>query len=375
MGHAGEADEGLEVLGDELGAVVGDDPGGGVRELLACALEDEPGVSACPRSRELTIASRLLQSLVARAHAAERTRMSTAPQRALARVLNFEFEDPASVDKSIEQLLDAYTRGTVSVPRAPIDYQTLSLAADLLAGALITSTSAVRRDAAQALLVRLSSMHARPHRSLLSRRRARSDAPALLAHFEHAIASTPATGAGPSRVALLRCAVALLDRSAAALVQRGVEDRCAALANAALQCALARRIPLALDRETPRRSLRRLYNLYIRMQDGGAALFRATNVGHIDRIHLYHAMWREAVDILEREGAPSEYRPLRRDAQVIALLLARERPIGWELPALGEGWQPKTAARLRELHALHHRRALVNTLRRRPRRRERAKSG
>ena len=40
VGHAGDADELLEVLGDELGAVVGDDAGLGVGVGFAGALDD-----------------------------------------------------------------------------------------------------------------------------------------------------------------------------------------------------------------------------------------------------------------------------------------------------------------------------------------------
>jgi len=40
VGHAGDAEELLEVPCDELGAVVGDDPGLGARELLAGPLDD-----------------------------------------------------------------------------------------------------------------------------------------------------------------------------------------------------------------------------------------------------------------------------------------------------------------------------------------------
>ena len=41
MGHAGESDEALEVSGDELWPIVGNDSRGGGRELLFGSLEDE----------------------------------------------------------------------------------------------------------------------------------------------------------------------------------------------------------------------------------------------------------------------------------------------------------------------------------------------
>lgn len=41
VGHAAEADEFFEIAGDELGPVVGDDAGCGVRHVFSGSLEDE----------------------------------------------------------------------------------------------------------------------------------------------------------------------------------------------------------------------------------------------------------------------------------------------------------------------------------------------
>lgn len=55
MRHAGQANEFLEVLGDKLRSVVGDDPGGGLREFLPGSLQDDLHVFFVHRLAQLPV--------------------------------------------------------------------------------------------------------------------------------------------------------------------------------------------------------------------------------------------------------------------------------------------------------------------------------